>query len=68
MNIDWTGNKKSAFTCNGASNHSESEREQNDYYATEPKAVELLLDEEKFSNVIWEPACGGVYLRSPKKA
>lgn len=62
MNIDWTGNKKSAFTCNGASNHSESEREQNDYYATEPKAVELLLDEEKFSNVIWEPACGGGYI------
>ena len=29
--MDWTGNKKSAFVCNGASNHSEEERETNDY-------------------------------------
>lgn len=55
---DWTGNAKSIFTCNGASNHSEGEREQNDYYATEPKAVEILLEHEKFSPYIWECACG----------
>ena len=47
---DWTGNAKSIFTCNGASNHSEEERQIDDYYATEPKAVELLLEREKFSN------------------
>ena len=35
---DWTGNAKSIFTCNGASNHSEEERQIDDYYATEPKA------------------------------
>lgn len=55
---DWTGNKKSAFTCNGASNHSMEERELNDFYATDPKAVEMLLEKERFSSLIWEPACG----------
>ena len=38
---DWVGNAKSVFTCNGSSNHSEEERQVNDYYATEPKAIEL---------------------------
>lgn len=32
--------------------------EANDYYATDPKAVELLLEQESFCNSIWEPACG----------
>ena len=30
----------------------------NDYYATEPRATELLLEKEKFSRTVWEPACG----------
>ena len=55
---DWTGNNKSVFVCNGASNHSEEERQSEDYYATEPKATELLLDKETFSSVVWECACG----------
>ena len=59
---DWTGNAKSIFVCNGASNHTEEERQINDYYATEPKAVELLLQEEKFSHYIWECACGGGHM------
>ena len=59
---DWTGNAKSIFTCNGASNHSEEERQIDDYYATEPRAVELLLEREKFSNNIWECACGGGHM------
>ncbi len=58
MSIDWNGNKKSAFTCNGASNHSELEREINDFYATDPIAVEMLLKLETFNKLIWEPACG----------
>lgn len=33
-------------------------RERDDYYATEPKAVELLLDLEKFDSNILEPCCG----------
>ena len=55
---DWTGNHKSTYTTLGASNHTDKEREVNDYYATEPRAVELLLELEKFSHKIWEPACG----------
>lgn len=55
---DWTGNAKSVFVCNGASNHTDGEREKHDYYATEPKAVELLLQQEKFNHYVWECACG----------
>lgn len=33
-------------------------REENDFYATDPKAVELLLKYESFDSDIWEPACG----------
>ena len=55
------GSKK-IFATLGASNHSEQEREVNDYYATHPKALELLLNEESFSHNIWEPACGGGHL------
>ena len=39
-----------------------SKDDPNDYYATEPKAVELLLEQETFSDVIWEPACGGGHI------
>lgn len=57
-NKDWVGNNKSIFVCNGASNHTTEERQVDDYYATEPKAVEILLDQETFSPYIWECACG----------
>lgn len=56
---DWTGNSKSIYTTMGASNHSDKERQSEDYYATEPKATQLLLEVEQFSPVIWECACGG---------
>ena len=59
---DWSGNKQSIFTTLGASNHVDHERAEYDYYATEPKAMELLLQEERFSPVIWEPACGEGHL------
>lgn len=36
---DWTGNSKAIYSCHGASNHSETEREANDYYATPPSNV-----------------------------
>lgn len=55
---DWTGNNKTAYVCNGASNHSQQDRETDDYYATEPKATELLLENEVFNRNIWECACG----------
>lgn len=59
---DWTGNSRSAHATLGARNYAQEEREQNDYYATEPKALELLLDIEKFDNNIWECACGEGHL------
>lgn len=55
---DWSGNTRSAFSTLGARVYATQEREQNDYYATEPKATELLLEVEKFSAKILEPACG----------
>ena len=51
------GSKK-VFTTLGSSNHVVEEREPLDYYATDPRAVELLLELEQFAPVIWEPACG----------
>lgn len=42
----------------GAHNAAVSEREENDYYATDPRAAEMLLERETFSPRIWEPACG----------
>ncbi len=59
---DWTGNSKSIYTTLGASSHTEKEREQHDYYATEPKALELLLEKEHFHPYVWECACGEGHL------
>ena len=50
------------YTTLGASNHVKEDREINDYYATDPKAMELLLKEENFSKNIWECACGGGHI------
>lgn len=46
------------FSTLGASNHVADKRAANDYYATDPRAVEMLLQMETFAPVIWEPACG----------
>lgn len=62
MDKDWTGNKKSTFTTLGASSHSDHDREQNDYYATEPRVIDELFKRENFSDVILEPACGEGHL------
>ena len=61
-NRDWVGNNKSIYITLGASNHTDKEREQHDYYATEPKALELLLQLETFSPYVWECACGEGHL------
>ena len=59
---DWTGNSRSCHATLGARNYAQNEREKNDYYATEPKALELLLDLEKFNHKVWECACGEGHL------
>ena len=35
-------NLRKIFTTLGASNHTDQEREQHDYYATDPKALEMM--------------------------
>jgi len=55
---DWKGDSNSIYKTLGASNHTDKEREENDFYATEPKAAELLMEVEGFSGPIWECACG----------
>ena len=59
---DWTGNTNSIFATHGASNHSDTERADLDYYATDPAAVKALLAVEDFTHAIWEPACGGCHI------
>lgn len=58
---DWTGNSKSTFSTLGASNHTEKERADFDFYATHPEAARLLLEIESLDN-IWECACGEGHL------
>lgn len=54
--------KSFIFTPLGATNHSLGERQNEDFYATEPKAAELLLDVVPELNNIWECACGQGHL------
>ena len=55
---DWKGNKTPIYTTLGASNHSDYERAENDFYSTDPEAIDYLLKYEQFNNDIWECACG----------
>ena len=59
---DWTGNKNSIFKTLGASNHTDKDRQNEDYYATDPIAAELLLEVEQFSGNIWECSSGEDHL------
>lgn len=65
---DWKGNKASVFKTLGASNHTDHEREQNDYYATEPAAVEWLCKLETFNHKVLEPSCGAGHISEVLKA
>lgn len=67
MDLDWIGNKKSTFVQLGASNHSQKQRETNDFYATDPHALEIFLDKLNEDGIylhknIWECACGKGHL------
>ncbi len=50
------------FECLGASNHTENIRQEDDFYATDPRAADLLIEQETFKSNIWEPACGQGHL------
>lgn len=56
-----TNEKKSTFNTFitlGANNHTDVNREKDDFYATPPLAVNKLMELEKFNENIWEPCCG----------
>jgi hypothetical protein len=46
----------------GASNHSESDRQSEDFYATDPIVLELLSRKYNIPDVVMEPACGEGHL------
>jgi len=52
------GGGDSMYKIIGASNHCREERADNDFYATDPKAVELLCGLENFDLKVLEPSCG----------
>lgn len=61
-NKDWTGGFRSVVGRLGASSHSAGEREENDFYATDPIAAEWLINLEPLDKNIWECACGKGHL------
>ena len=63
-NKDWTGNANSIWKTLGASNHTDKERQNEDYYATDPIAAEWLLKIEDIpkDKPIWECAAGEKHL------
>lgn len=64
---DWAGNSKTTFVQLGASNHSDKEREENDFYSTDPNTLKIFLnalyrDGLDLHKNIWECACGQGHL------
>lgn len=59
---DWSGNVNAVWRTIGASNHTENEREKDDYYATSPIAIDKLLTVQRPHKQIWECAAGGGHL------
>lgn len=57
---DWTGTPQSPFRTIGA--RGLTPRDPLDYYATEPRATLLLLEQERFAPQVWEPASGGGHM------
>jgi len=50
--------KPNVFRTLGATNHSDTERELHDFYATSPSAVEELLKVETFNKEVWDNCVG----------
>jgi len=59
---DWSGNDVAYIKTNGFANGAIQHRHIEDYYATHPVAVRLLLQLETFSDNIWECAAGEMHL------
>ena len=50
--------RQKVFSTLGATNHSNYEREKDDFYRTDPIAAERLLELIDLPKNIWECACG----------
>ena len=59
---DWIGDQNSVYKTLGASSHTEKERQQDDYYATDPRSIDYLLEKAHPQKDIWECACGEGHL------
>ena len=68
MPKDWVGGRAAVFKTLGASNHTDNERQREDYYATEPSATEWLCKLEQFNGPILEPSCGEGHISEVLKA
>lgn len=62
MSKDWTGGFNSVFKTLGASNHTDHERGDHDYYATSPRALELFSPLYPIAHKVFEPSCGEGHL------
>lgn len=72
MGKDWTGGSSSIWKSLGASNHTSADREENDYYATDPEALKKFLkqlsqDGYSLNSNIWECASGAGHLTNVLK-
>lgn len=70
---NWSGNSKSIYVTMGASNHTNKEREKDDYYATDPNALRIFLDKLENDGIvlhkdIWECVCGEGHLSKVLKS
>lgn len=59
---DWNGNRASVWSTLGASNHTDKVREQHDFYATHPSAIDALRSVYDIPRVVCEPCCGQGHL------
>ena len=57
MPKDWTGNSHSFASMLGARNYAKNEREQHDFYATDPRAIDDLLKYETFNKKYMGMCC-----------
>lgn len=69
MNNKIPDNNHNTYVTLGASNHTKKSRAENDYYATDPKAIDILLKETniQLNQPIWECACGENHLSNRLK-
>ncbi len=69
---DWTGDSKSPHMIIDASNYAKENRQEVDYYATDPHTLHIFLEKLKVDKIelppkICEPACGAGYLSEELK-